>query len=97
MVMKSRNGRRLVYSIFNQVGLMRQPFTAERNSTDFNCGKKDVGYWLFDLIDQHCPLDYLTMMKEAKEDYNDNRSNDDILDNDSIAVIASGNRGKYGD
>lgn len=96
MTMKSRNGRRLVRMIFDQVGLMRQPFTGERNTTDFNCGQKNTGYWLYDLIDQHCPLEYLTMLKEAKEDYNNDRRNHEYHnDADSIAVINGGNTGKH--
>ena len=89
MTMSTRNGRRLVCWMFDQIGLMRQPFTGERGLTDFNCGQKNTGYWLFDLIDRHCPQHYLTMLKEAKEDYEyDRQHNPDH--NSDINPVTSG-------
>lgn len=67
--MKTRGGRTLVYGILEQCGIMRNAFTGQRETTDFNLGQQNVGHWLFDLLDANCPEQYLTMLKEAKEDY----------------------------
>lgn len=65
--MSTRNGRRFVFNILSQCGLMRNAFTGQASTTDFNLGQQNIGHWLYNLIDVECPELYLTMMKESKE------------------------------
>lgn len=93
-------GRRLIFAILRQAGKNQQPFTGNRETTDFNCGQLNVGIWLETLVDTYCPQHYLTMIKEAKEDENDNGTDDpdqharELNAADSVATITGGSPGK---
>lgn len=67
-VMSSRHGRRLIATMLNQVGFMRSTYSPDPHTSYFNEGMRNVGFWLFSLIDAHCPEQFLTMMKEAKQE-----------------------------
>lgn len=67
-VRNSRDFRRFVWFLIGESGLVGQPFTGHRETTDFNCGNRNTGILLFQMIDQFCPDYFSIMMKEAKED-----------------------------
>lgn len=68
LMRNSRDFRRFVWFMIGESGLVGQPFTGHRETTDFNCGNRNTGILLFQLIDQFCPEYFSIMMKEAKED-----------------------------
>lgn len=74
-LMRTRDGRRFVWWQLEISGFTGQPFTGQRETTDFNCGNRNMGIWLFSMIDQFCPDYFSIMMKESKEDYNDHGRN----------------------
>ena len=69
LVRNSRDFRRFVWFLIGESGLVGQPFTGHRETTDFNCGNRNTGILLFQMIDQFCPDYFSIMMKEAKEDF----------------------------
>lgn len=66
--MDTRQGRRFVAGILAQCGVGKTPFTGIASNTDFNCGQQNIGHWLTDTINEHCPGSYLVMLNEMKED-----------------------------
>jgi hypothetical protein len=74
-LMKTRDGRRFVWGLLAQTGFTGQPFTGQRETTDFNCGNRNTGIWVFALIDQFCPDTFSLMMREAREDLKHDHGN----------------------
>ena len=67
-LMKTRDGRRFVWGMLEKTGFTGQTFTGQRETSDFNQGKRDTGIMLFSLVDEFCPETFSLMMREAKED-----------------------------
>lgn len=66
--MRNRSGRRFVWEILSQSGLFRLSFNPDPVTMGFNDGNRNVGLWIKTLLDQYCPNEFLTMIKEAQED-----------------------------
>nr|BDD45122.1 hypothetical protein 11 [bacterium] len=75
-VMQSRNGRRFVFELLEQCGVLESSFTPDALQTAFNEGKRNAGLFVMRLLDQHSPQEYFTMMSEAQELEDHDRRND---------------------
>jgi hypothetical protein len=80
-VMAYRVGRRFVWALLSECGLLRTSFTGEALSMAFNEGQRNVAIRLMDQLDAICPDLVLTMTKEAKEDDHHDRHKPDATTN----------------
>lgn len=65
-VLSDERGRRFIWRLLDEAGVYRQPFVGDRNHTDFNCGRKDYGLKVLDMILTRAPIVYAIMLKEMK-------------------------------
>lgn len=65
-VLRTAEGRRLVYRLFDVAGIFRSSFTGN-STTFFNEGQRQVGLIFLADINDHFPEQYLAMLAEAKE------------------------------
>lgn len=77
-VLSFRNGRRFVYDLLGVCHFGRSPFSGEHiHTTVALAGKQLVGEWVMDLLITTYPEAYGLMLKEAKEDFDHDRSRKD--------------------
>ncbi len=76
-LMGRKQGRRYMWRLLAMTGLFRNPFTGNREATDFRCGEMNIGQQLFAELHQICPEHYQTMVREQQNDAtrNSTRSN----------------------
>lgn len=74
-VLSTRLGRRFVYDLLGICHFGKSPFTGQDNLTNCLAGKQLVGEWVMDLLTENYVEAYNLMIKEAKEDYNNDRNN----------------------
>lgn len=67
-VMRTPQGRRLIYGILDFAGAYRNPFAGDANQTNFNCGLQAVGQFLISNLMQACPDQYQRMLQESLYD-----------------------------
>jgi hypothetical protein len=90
VVLNIPEGRRLFWRILDKSGVFRSPFVdsgGRREFTDFYCGMKDLGLWLFSEI-EHAKPDALQIIKREynsrekmdQEDQKDEIENKSVLD-----------------
>lgn len=85
----SRSGRRLVYSLLGVCHFGRSAFGGTNEVTNFLTGKQSVGEYIMGLLNMTSPEAFSLMVKEAKEDEdNDRRTNDDDTGSNSDAAFA---------
>src|SRR5689334_16434718 len=73
-VLSTRQGRRFYYNLLGQCHFGRSAYTGNREMTDALAGKQLVGEWASDLLTLAFPEAYVLMLKEAKEDEDNARS-----------------------
>lgn len=64
-LMKSRQGRRIVWRLLEKAGVFRSSFTGD-NETFFREGMRNVGLMLVAQVNDACPEQYTTMVQEQK-------------------------------
>lgn len=87
-VMASRRGRSFVHSVLTACAMGENPLHEIPHVMGFNVGKQDVGRWLTDNIYSLCPEFYETMLREAREDEENDRGN--TSDDDGTADDSGG-------
>lgn len=65
-VMSDKRGRRFVWSQLEVAGIYRLSYTGD-DRTIFNEGRRSVGLKLLAEVDQHCPNEYMEMLKENSQ------------------------------
>ena len=65
-LMSGPKGRRFVRRLLDQTGVTLSSFCPNAMEMSKREGRKQIGYWIRDLIEEHCPQDYHTMMQEKK-------------------------------
>lgn len=65
-VMSHVSGRRFVWELLDFAGMWRPSFTADRLSTDFNEGSRNVALMLWGKLQHECPEQLLRMQEENK-------------------------------
>jgi len=73
-LMGQRFGRRIVYALLEKCGVYRSSFTGN-SETFFNEGKRDIGLSYLAMVNEHCPDEFVAMLKEHKEDRDGDRRN----------------------
>jgi hypothetical protein len=63
-LMGLKQGRRIMWRLLELTGVFRNPFTGNREMTDFRCGEMNIGQKLLVEIHQLCPEHYHTMVRE---------------------------------
>jgi hypothetical protein len=63
-VLKSPEGRRVIYKILSECGVFKASFSLNSMSTAFNEGKRDIGIMLLKDLDEAEPNAYSQMLKE---------------------------------
>lgn len=90
-VLSTRQGRRFVYDLLGVCHFGRSSFSGEAVHTASALGGKQlIGEWTMDLILSTYPEAYASMVKEAKEDHDHDRHNDNLTDADSGNTIDPG-------
>lgn len=64
----TRQGRRLLYAILVQSGYKQSGFNLDPYAHAFNAGQRNIGLWLEGLLAAHCPEVEALLIREAKED-----------------------------
>lgn len=62
-VMGNALGRHFVWNLLSDAGLFRQPFTGN-STTDFQCGRMDVGLKLMRKLEEQAPDEFVSMWQE---------------------------------
>lgn len=65
-VMSDQRGRRFVWRQLAVAGIYRPSYTGD-DRTIFNEGQRNVGLHLLSAITEHCPDEYLQMLKEHQQ------------------------------
>lgn len=73
-VMATRAGRAYIWSLLSNT-IYVSAYSPEPTSMAFNVGQQNVGLKIEADIKIHCPEQYLLMLKEAKEDQDNDRRN----------------------
>ncbi len=66
-IMQDKRGRRFMWRLLGLAGVFVNPFTAARESTDFNCGKQIIGQTMIAEIHRLCSEHYHVMVKEQQK------------------------------
>lgn len=69
-LMSTASGRRIVWDLLAVTGQYRSSFTSNRSLTDFNEGQRNVGLRYVSLINDHCLVEYVLMLKEQEHNGN---------------------------
>lgn len=67
-VLSTVEGRRWWWRVASYAGAFQTPYTGENNSTNFNCGKQSVGFFLLDEVLNANPATLNQIQREAKAD-----------------------------
>ena len=62
--MGSARGRRFVWRLLAEAGLYRTSFHTNGSTVMFNEGKRHIGLLLIGEINDHCPDQFVAMLKE---------------------------------
>lgn len=81
-LMTSKWGRRIVWRLLSRTRIYHSTFNNSGSVTAFQEGQRAVGLFLMELINQHCPEQYVLMLQESKDVY---RNADDRGPNDQSA------------
>ena len=73
-LMNNPRGRRIVRRLLAQTGVHRSSFNNSGSVTAFNEGQRNVGLRLMEMINSHCPDQYVLLLNEHK---NGQRTSDD--------------------
>lgn len=65
-LMSDKRGRRYMWRLLGITGVYRNPFTTQREVTDFNCGKQLIGQTMMGDIHRLCPEQYNRMVQENR-------------------------------
>ena len=65
-VMSDKRGRRVVWRLLEIAGIYRLSYTGD-DRTAFNEGQRNVGLKLLAEVNQHCPAEYMEMLKEHSQ------------------------------
>lgn len=66
-LMSDKRGRRYVWRMLGVTGVFRNPFSMQREATDFNCGKQVIGQTMLADIHRLCPESYNKMVMENRK------------------------------
>ena len=66
-LMSGPKGRRFVYRVLDRAGVLRTSWVPNALQMSMLEGQKQVGYWLFDMIQRLCPEGFNTMMQENRK------------------------------
>lgn len=66
-LMKSRRGRRIIWSQLERAAVFRSSFNTEPLIMAKAEGFKEYGYYLLQMIHLYCPENYATMVEESRE------------------------------
>lgn len=67
-LMSSKRGRRMVWRLLDQAGVFRLSFSTNAMTMSFQEGNRNYGLRLLSLIHSLCPELYPTMLKEQRND-----------------------------
>jgi hypothetical protein len=73
-VMAFRDGRRFVFELLEQGGLMADTFSPDASVSAYHQGLRAQAVALYHRLQEVCFNEYLTMMKESKEDAEHDRT-----------------------
>lgn len=73
-LMSDKRGRRYVWRLLSVTGLFLNPFSPQREVTDFNCGKQGIGQTILADIHRLCPDLYTKMVMENRKNARASRS-----------------------
>lgn len=99
LTLRTRAGRRVVYSLLGVCHYGVSAFGGTNEITNFNAGKQSVGEHLMRLLNLTSPEAFSLMVKEAKEDEQHDRANDqrDRADHDHANTINPASNADRGD
>lgn len=63
-----------MYGLLEKAGVYQEVFTGN-SETFFRAGKRAIGLLYLGILNDHCPDEFVAMLKEHKEDGDGNRSN----------------------
>jgi hypothetical protein len=63
-----REGRELIWHLFQITGLHTTPFNLDSNVTAFKCGELNIGNQILALVIEANPEGYITLMKDQAND-----------------------------
>ena len=66
-LMAHKQGRRIVYRLFELTGVHRTSFNTNSMVTSFNEGQRNVGLKLLEDVTIACPEQYVLTLKEGKQ------------------------------
>lgn len=75
-------GRRIIYRLLTRARIYHSTFNNSGSVTAFQEGQRWMGLYLLNIINRHCPEQYLLMLQESKNVY---RNADDRGRNDQSA------------
>jgi hypothetical protein len=70
-VMKSPQGRRVMWRILEQSKMLATDLFAGDERTNVNIGRRDMGVWLYTEIMQHAPEKFITILQERIKETKD--------------------------
>lgn len=73
-ILSHRSGRRVVFDLLGVCHFGLSAFAGETNATMFIAGKQKVGEHIMDMLNLVSPEAYQLMIKEAKEDSENDRA-----------------------
>ncbi len=73
-LMLERQGRRIMFGLLSKCGVYTGSFAGDPHVTAYNEGKRGVGLSYLDILNIHCPEEYVLMLKERREDATRNAS-----------------------
>lgn len=65
-LMKDQRGRRFMQRLMDKAGIYRTSFTGN-SETFFREGERNVGLFLLTDLTEHCPEEFLLMLKEQRQ------------------------------
>lgn len=65
-MMKDQRGRRIMQRLMDKAGIYRTSFTGN-SETFFREGERNVGLLFISEITEHCPDEFLLMLKESRQ------------------------------
>lgn len=63
-LMKQAPGRRYAWRLLEKTGVFRTSFDDSSQRTAFNEGQRNIGLMVLSELNEHCPEQYLLMLKE---------------------------------
>jgi len=68
VIMSTKGGRKFINRVLNQCGVFSDTFDSDTHEHAKNAGRRQIGLWLMNEIQEASPREYTTLLKERLND-----------------------------